>query len=150
MIVCRGVRGATTCEENTREAILAATRELLTQIIERNGILIDDVASVFFTTSPDLTAEFPAAAARELGWNHVAMLCAHEMSVPHGLRYCIRVMIHWNTDKRPEEIRHVYLHRAVHLRPDWSEEGNTMHLWQDTDNTVFEPVAERDDREVTK
>jgi len=123
---------------------------LLTQIIERNGIVIDDIASVFFTTSSDLTAEFPAVAARELGWNHVAMLCAHEMDVPHGLRYCIRVMIHWNTEKRPEEIHHVYLHGAVHLRPDWLEEGKAMRLWRDMDNVALEPAAESDDKEVRK
>ncbi|MGQ9502755.1 MAG: chorismate mutase [Anaerolineae bacterium] len=121
MLVCRGVRGATTCEANTREAILAATRELLIQLVERNGIAEADIASVFFTTSPDLTAEFPAVAARELGWNHVAMLCAHEIAAPHGLQRCIRVLIHWNTAKNPEEIQHIYLRDAVNLRPDWSE-----------------------------
>lgn len=124
MPVCRGVRGATTCEANTREAILAATRELLIQLVERNDIVQADIASVFFTTSPDLTAEFPAVAARELGWNHVPMLCAHEIAVPHGLQRCIRVLIHWNTDKSPEAIQHVYLHNAVNLRPDWSGAGS--------------------------
>jgi chorismate mutase len=118
MTMCRGVRGATTCEENTREAILGATRELLVQVVERNGINLDEVASAFFTTSLDLTAEFPAVAARELGWRHVAMVCGHEMAVPHGLQRCIRVLLHWNTDKSPEEIRHVYLQDAVKLRPD--------------------------------
>ena len=122
MTVCRGVRGATTCDEDTREAILAATRELLVQVVERNGIVLRDVASALFSTSPDLTAEYPAVAARELGWRHVAMMCGHEMATPHGLERCIRVMLHWNTDRSPEEIRHVYLQGAVTLRPDWANE----------------------------
>ena len=120
MTVCRGVRGATTCDEDTCEAILAATRELLVQVVERNGIALRDVASVLFSTSPDLTAEYPAVAAREMGWRHVAMMCGHEMAPPHGLERCIRVMLHWNTDRSPEEIRHVYLQGAVELRPDWA------------------------------
>ena len=122
MTVCRGVRGATTCDENTREAILAATRELLVQVVERNGIALRDIAGVHISTSPDLTAEFPAVAARELGWRHVAMMCGHEMAVPHGLERCIRVMVHWNTDRSPEEIRHVYLRGAVELRSDWANQ----------------------------
>ena len=122
MTVCRGVRGATTCDENTREAILAATRELLLQVVECNGIALTDVASVLFTTSPDLTAAFPAVAARELGWRHLAMMCGHEMAAPHGLAHCIRIMMHWNTDRPPEEIRHVYLRGAVKLRPDWANQ----------------------------
>jgi chorismate mutase len=119
LTTCRGVRGAITCDDNTRAAILTATRELLEHIVARNGIAMHDVASVFFTTSPDLTAEFPAVAARELGWRQVAIMCAHEMAVPHGLPYCVRVLLHWNTDLAPEQIHHVYLRGAVALRPDW-------------------------------
>lgn len=145
MLVCRGVRGATTCEANTREAILAATRELLIQMVEHNGIAETDIASVFFTTSPDLTAEFPAVAARELGWNHVAMLCAHEIAAPHGLQRCIRVLIHWNTDKTPEEIQHVYLRDAVNLRPDWSEGGSRGYRWQNVDATALESAGKGDE-----
>jgi chorismate mutase len=122
MIVCRGVRGAITCDDNTREEILAATREMLLEVVQRNGIALQDVASVLFTTSPDLTAEFPAVAARELGWYHVAMMCGHEMAVPQALERCVRVLVHWNTDKSPEEILHVYLRGAAKLRPDWSEQ----------------------------
>jgi chorismate mutase len=118
MIVCRGVRGATTVEENTCEAILSATRELLTQMIEANGVQADDVASAIFTTTRDLTSEYPALAARQLGWHDVALLCAHEITVPHGLKHCIRILVHWNTEKPASEIRHVYLNGAVHLRPD--------------------------------
>lgn len=120
--VCRGVRGATTCDDNTRAAILSATRELLNQMVARNGIALPDVASVIFTTTADLMAEFPAVAAREMGWQQVPMLCTHEMTVPHGLPRCIRVLLHWNTDRSPERIRHVYLRGAVALRPDWSQE----------------------------
>ena len=114
----RGIRGATTAEENTPEAILAATRELLTAIIAANDLRPDDVASAIFTTTPDLNAEYPAQAARALGWRDVALLCAREIDVPHGLEKCIRVLIHWNTTARAEEVRHVYRKGAVVLRPD--------------------------------
>jgi chorismate mutase len=118
MILCRGVRGATTVEHNTREAILRGTRELLTQMIEANGIHPDDVASAIFTTTPDLTAEYPALAARQLGWHDVALLCTHEMAVSHGLKHCIRILLHWNTAKLASEVQHVYLKGAINLRPD--------------------------------
>jgi chorismate mutase len=118
MMVCRGVRGATTTDEDTSHAILSATRELLIQMVEANQIQPDDVASVIFTTSTDLTAQYPAVAARQLGWYDVALLCTHEMNVPHGLKQCIRVLLHWNTDKPASEIRHIYIRGAVRLRPD--------------------------------
>ena len=114
----RGVRGATTVEVNTREAILAATRELLTLVIEANHICAEDVASVIFTTTTDLNADYPALAARAIGWNDVALMCAHEMNVPHGLPLCIRLLIHWNTTVRADEVKHVYIRGAVNLRPD--------------------------------
>lgn len=117
-VMCRGVRGATVVAENTREAILAGTRELLERMIDANGIDPDDVASAIFTTTPDLNAEFPAVAARELGWYHQALLCGHEMAVPGALDKCIRILIHWNTTRRPEEIHHVYINGAETLRPD--------------------------------
>ncbi len=121
-LMCRGVRGATTAEANTAESILAATRELLSAMIDRNGIDPDDVASVWFTTTPDLTAEYPALAARQLGWHDHALMCGHEMNVPQGLKMCIRVLIHWNTTKKLSEIQHVYIRGAVNLRPDRSIE----------------------------
>jgi chorismate mutase len=117
-MTCRGVRGATTIDRNEREEILAATRQLLGLIIRTNGIEPRDVASAFFTTSPDIDAEFPALAARQLGWLDVPMLCGHEMAVPGSLPRCIRVMIHWNTDKPQQEIKHVYVREAKRLRPD--------------------------------
>lgn len=115
---CRGVRGATTVEVNEREAILAATRALLSCVVEANGIEVDDVASVIFSTTPDVNAAFPAVAARQLGWGDTALFCMHEMNVEGALPMCIRVLIHWNTSKSLKEIQHVYLGRAIVLRPD--------------------------------
>ena len=117
-LMCRGIRGATTAEANTAEAILAATRELLVMTIRANDIRPEDVASAYFTTTTDLNATYPALAARQLGWYDVALLCGHEMEVPDGLPHCIRLLIHWNTTRRPEEIVHVYIHGAKNLRPD--------------------------------
>lgn len=115
---CRGVRGAVTVQENSEEAILAATRELLQVIVKRNEMHPDDIASVYFTTTADLNATYPALAARQIGWGDVALLCGHEMAVPGGLAMCIRVLIHWNTSRAPKEIVHVYLREAQSLRPD--------------------------------
>ncbi|MBK8900028.1 MAG: chorismate mutase [Anaerolineaceae bacterium] len=115
---CRGVRGAVTVKENTEDAILAATRELLQVIIQRNEMRPEDVASVYFTTTMDLNATYPALAARQIGWSDVALLCGHEMAVPGGLERCIRVLIHWNTTHSAQEIVHVYLREAQSLRPD--------------------------------
>lgn len=115
---CRGVRGAVTVKENTEEAILAATRELLQVIVKRNEMHPDDVASVYFTTTMDLNATYPALAARQIGWSDVALLCGHEMNVPGGLEKCVRVLIHWNTTRSAKEIVHVYLREAQVLRPD--------------------------------
>lgn len=117
-IVCRGVRGATTVESNSAEEMLEATRELLYIMIRTNGIHADDVASATFTTTPDLTACFPATAARQLGWYDVALICGNEMRVDGSLTRCIRILIHWNTNKTPQEIIHVYLREAQTLRPD--------------------------------
>ena len=115
---CRGVRGATTVASNDREEILTATRQLLALMIRLNGIESRDVASAMFSTTRDLDAEFPAMAARQLGWLDVPLLCGHEMSVPGSLPLCIRVMLHWNTEKEQSEIEHVYVREANRLRPD--------------------------------
>jgi chorismate mutase len=117
-LVCRGVRGATSVDEDGRDAILLATGELLWLLVQRNGIDPDDLASAIFTTTPDLVAEYPALAARKLGWSDVALLCGHEMAVPHGVPRCIRVLLHWNTAKGPREIEHVFIRGAQNLRPD--------------------------------
>jgi chorismate mutase len=118
---CRGVRGATTVEANTREDILTATRQLLALMIRANGIEGPDVASAIFSLTRDLDAEFPALAARQLGWLDVPLLCTYEVDVPGSLRKCVRVLLHWNTDKPQDQIRHVYIKDAVKLRPDLSK-----------------------------
>ena len=115
---CLGIRGATTVEANTRDAIIAATTELLAEMVEKNTVVADDVASIFFTTTRDLTAEFPAVAARALGWTNTALLCAHEMDVPGALPLALRILLHVNTERRPLEIQHIYLRGARTLRPD--------------------------------
>ena len=121
-MLCRGIRGATTVEANSREAILEATAELLAAMVKANGIKPEDVASAFFTTTPDLNAEFPALAARRLGWNDVPLLCGHEMAVPGSLPMCLRILLHVNTDKKADQIVHVYLRGARVLRPDFQSE----------------------------
>lgn len=114
----RGVRGAITVEENSAEAILSATEEMLVWLIEANGIEEDDVASVLFTSTPDINAAFPAKAARNMGWRHVALMGFQEIDVPEGLKMCVRVLIHWNTDKNNHELKHAFLRGAMALRPD--------------------------------
>ena len=124
---CRGIRGAITVPENTREAVIAATEELLQNMIEVNEVEISDIACILFTTTSDLNAAFPAAAARGLGWTHVPLLCGHEMNVPGSLPSCLRVLVLFNTDKGNEEIVHVYLGGAETLRDEgeriWQGEG---------------------------
>lgn len=115
-MMVRGIRGAITVEENSARAILAATRELLCALVDRNALTLDQIAAAFFTTTPDLNAEFPAVGARQLGWQHVPLICSHEMNVPGALPACIRVLLLVNTDKAPHEIEHVYLREAVNLR----------------------------------
>ena len=121
-MLTRGVRGATTVTSNTREAILESTRELLQAMVDENGISLEDVASAFFTSSPDLNAEFPALAARDMGWTHVALLCGHEMTVPGSLNMCLRILLHVNTEKKASDIVHVYLHGARVLRPEFESQ----------------------------
>lgn len=118
MIKMRGVRGATVANANTEAHILEATQELLLAMIDTNGIQQDDVASILFTTSPDLTACYPAKAARNIGWVQTALLGFQEMAVPNGMPLCVRVLIHWNTAKALNDIEHVYLRAAARLRPD--------------------------------
>jgi chorismate mutase len=114
----RGIRGATTARDNTCEAILDAARELLDALIRANDFSPADIASIYFTMTPDLDAAFPAAAVRSLGWDDVAVLDAQAPRVVNDLPRCIRVLIHWNTDRTVDEIRHVYLREARSLRPD--------------------------------
>jgi chorismate mutase len=115
---CRGVRGATSVDANTRDEILNGTRQLLALMIRLNSIEPEDVASAIFTVTSDLNAEFPALAARQLGWFDVPLLCSYEIDVPGSLRRCVRVLINWNTDKTQHEIVHAYIKDARNLRPD--------------------------------
>jgi chorismate mutase len=135
MATCRGLRGATTATANEREAILEATRDLLRRLIERNQLVADDIAAAFFTVSDDLNAEYPALAARQLGWTETALMCAREIPVPTTtVRRCIRVLMLINTEKRASEIIHVYLREAVALRPsraDISVEARPSEAEQD-------------------
>jgi len=119
-LVCRGIRGATTADTNTSEDILEATGEMLTALIRLNDLDPADITSAVFTTTPDLTATFPALAARELGWTEVPLLCAHEMNVPGALEQVVRLLLHVNTTRSATEIQHVYLKGARELRPAWS------------------------------
>jgi chorismate mutase len=116
MSAVRGIRGATTADANDKQSILNAAQELFTDLVAQNGIQESQVAAVFFTTTTDLNAEFPAQVVRLLGWTNSAMMCGHEMVVPDGLPMCVRILILANTDKGQDEIRHVYLKGAIKLR----------------------------------
>lgn len=114
----RGVRGATTVAANEAGSILAATRKLLQEMVEVNGIKTEDIGAVYFTATQDLDAAFPAKAARELGWLDVPLLDAAQIAVPGSLPRCIRVLLLWNTERSQQEIIHVYQGKARELRPD--------------------------------
>ena len=116
--ILRGLRGATTAAANTSEAILEATEELLRTLQAANGFTPADVESAIFTSSPDLTAEYPARAARRLGWTEVPLLGAAEVAVPTGLPRCIRVLLHFYTTKSQRSLKHMYLREAAKLRTD--------------------------------
>lgn len=120
----RGVRGATTVDENSEVAIIAATEELLMAIIQENNIHEDDIASLIFTMTPDLNACFPTKVVRQnIGWHRVALIDMPAIAVPQDLAHCIRVLIHWNTEKSLDEIKPVYLREAKKLRPDLTQEN---------------------------
>ncbi len=122
-MTCRGIRGAITVEADEAEAILAATRELLEEIVAANRLSTEELAGAIFTVTADLTAAPPARAAREMGWTLVPMLCTQEMAAAGGLARCIRVLVLWNTDMAPGQVHHVYLGHAQQLRPDLAEGG---------------------------
>jgi len=142
-VVCRGIRGATTAAANTAEDILEATEELVKVLIHLNGLESDHIASAIFTTTPDLTAWFPALAAREFGWTEVPMICTHEMAVPGSLQKAVRVLVHVNTTKGASDMRHVYLKGAKQLRPEWgiSEAELAMVLGANAPSLVEADVA---------
>ena len=112
----RGIRGATTADENTSEAILEATSELLQSLVEANDVQLDDIAAVQFTSTVDLDAEFPALAARKIGWVDVALLGSIEVDAPGATEKCIRILLLVNTDKSPQDIQFKYLKGAANLR----------------------------------
>jgi chorismate mutase len=123
MFKLRGIRGAIDLKENSRDCILDASRELLSKMLEINQVDIDDIASIFFTATDDLNAEFPAYAARQMGLSKVPLLCAREMHVSSGMKSLIRILIHVNTELTQEQIKHQYLGETVHLRPDLNTRG---------------------------
>jgi chorismate mutase len=112
------VRGAIQIDADDRDQILEATTELVTEVMTRNALTTDDVISVIFTATPDLNAEFPALAARKLGFHDVPLLCASEIDVPHALPHVIRLMAHIEADRPRSDIQHVYLRGATALRVD--------------------------------
>lgn len=118
----RGIRGATTAAGNDAAAIVEATAELLSELVALNGIDAEEIAFAYFTTTTDLDAEFPALAARQLGWLDVPLLCGHDMDVqqpnPRGVPLCIRIMLLYNTDRAQREMRHAYLHGADAIKQD--------------------------------
>jgi chorismate mutase len=117
----RALRGATTVARDDAGAIVDATVELLETMLERNRVGRDDLVSAIFTATPDLTAEFPAAAARKLGISEVPLLCATEIAVPGAVPRCIPVLLHLYTERDHETLRHVYLGEARQLRTDLRE-----------------------------
>ena len=118
----RAIRGAITVSENSESEILAGTQELLEAIQTANPtMVVEDLASAWFTATADLDAAYPARAARQMGWTGLAMLCAQEMQVRGSLQSCIRVLLHWNTELPSSALKHVYLREARSLRPDWAD-----------------------------
>lgn len=117
-MLLRGVRGATTVDEDSEENVMLATQELLEQMVLQNGIQCEDIASVFFTATPDITSAFPARAARNMGWTNVPLICFQEMDVKGALPRVIRILIQFNTELSQAQIRHQYLRNAVVLRAD--------------------------------
>lgn len=117
----RGIRGAISVEHNTREAILDRTEELLREIHRRNDLDLQQVASIFFTMTTDLNAEFPAVAARLMGWTDIPLMCSSEIAVPGALPRCVRVLLHYNAHKT-DVISHVYLGEAIQLRKDLNKD----------------------------
>lgn len=114
----RAIRGAITVENNTKEEILGATRELLEEMIKANNIEHDSLIQMIFTLTPDLDAVFPAVCAREMGYGDVPLMCMSEINVEGALKKCVRILVQINCDKKLEDINHIYLKEAKKLRPD--------------------------------
>ena len=114
----RALRGATTLVEDSRDQVMERTGELVTTLLERNGVRNEDIVSVIFTATEDIRSEFPAAAARAAGVNAVPLLCARELTVEGAVERCIRVLVHAYTEREASDLRHVYLHGAEPLQTD--------------------------------
>ena len=110
------IRGATTAESNTKDSIVKATSEMLEELVSSNDLNVEDIISAFFTTTRDLNTQFPAVAARKIGWEYVALMCSHEMFIDDAQPMCIRVMVHVNSEKDVKFINNVYLNDAINLR----------------------------------
>lgn len=110
------IRGATTAATNTKESIVQATSEMLEELVSANDLYVEDIISAFFTTTRDLNTQFPAVAARKIGWEYVALMCSHEMFIDDAQPMCIRVMVHVNSEKDVKSIINVYLNDAINLR----------------------------------
>ena len=121
-MACCGIRGATSVARNDETEILEATRALLDRMRRENDVPIERIVSVIFTVTPDLTAAYPARAARDIGWRETPLLCAADVDVPGSLPRCVRVLMHVDTEGPARGVRHVYLGEAKALRPDWAEE----------------------------
>jgi chorismate mutase len=115
-VLCRGIRGATTATRNTRDAIIEATKELLLKMVEDNNVALEDIVGIWFTSTHDLTATFPATAIHVIGWPQLPVMCSHEMDVPGSLPHCIRILMMTNTEKSNGDINHIFLHDAIKLR----------------------------------
>ena len=110
------IRGATTAESNTKDSIVKATSEMLEELVSSNDLNVEDIISAFFTSTRDLNTQFPAVAARKIGWEYVALMCSHEMFIDDAQPMCIRVMVHVNSEKDVKSINNVYLNDAINLR----------------------------------
>ncbi|AOM82809.1 chorismate mutase [Salisediminibacterium beveridgei] len=120
-MMVRGIRGATTVENNSAEAIIEASQEMLQQLVSDNDVNPENISQIWFTVTQDLNAAFPARSLRNFrDFQYVPVMCATEINVPESLEKCIRVMVSYNTTKKQKDIRHVYLRDAVKLRPDLS------------------------------
>jgi chorismate mutase len=119
----RGIRGAVNIASNTKEEILTKSRELLEAIVRENKLQAEDIACAIFTLTPDLNADFPAYAARQLGWRDVPLMCARELDVPEAMEKVIRVLLLVNSTTPPSKIKHQYLGDTPKLRPDLAQKG---------------------------
>lgn len=117
-MMSRGIRGATTTPANTKSDIIARTREMLETLVALNDLHVEDIASAIFSVTDDLDAEFPAVAARQMGWLYTPLFCTMEIPVKGSLKSCIRVLLQVNSDRSQKDMKHVYLHDAEKLRPD--------------------------------